>query len=253
MALPRIIPVLTLRNKGLVKTVRFREHRYVGDPMNAVRIFNEKEVDELILADIDASREGREPDYDFIREIATECFSPIAYAGGVTTTTQIKRLIQSGVEKIVINTGAIANPKFISEAVENFGSSTIVGAIDVNKNMFGKYGVYYQGGSKGAGKDPVAWAVELVKLGVGEIFVNSIDRDGTMSGYDHALIKRVTSAVDVSVIACGGARDLDDCVQVIRESGASAAAAGSLFVFHGKQRAVLITYPEYKTIREKLQ
>jgi len=248
MALPRVIPVLLLRNKGLVKTVRFNEHKYVGDPINAVKIFNEKEVDELVFLDIDASRENREPPYEYLKEIASECFMPLAYGGAVRSIEQIRHLIQSGIEKIIINTQALENSDFVRSACETFGSSTIVGAIDVKKNIWGKTKVYTHVKKSTIDMDPSAFALKLQQLGVGEIFLNNVDRDGTLQGYDLDLITRVTQAVDVPVIACGGAGSIDDIDNAINKAHASAAAAGSFFVFHGKHRAVLITYPEYKTL-----
>jgi cyclase len=252
MALPRVIPVLLLRNKGLVKTFKFKDAKYVGDPINAVKIFNEKEVDELIVLDIEATTHGREPQYDFLKEIVSECFSPIGYGGGIKTIQQIQRLIQSGIEKIIINYACIVNPSFLKEAAYNFGSSTIVAAMDVKKNLFGKYHVYSHAGSRNTGIDPVSHAQKLEELGAGELFMNNIDHDGMMNGYDHGLIIKIAKAVDIPIIACGGAADVNDLIKVLKESGASAAAAGSLFVFHGKHKAVLITYPEYKIISEKL-
>lgn len=249
MALPRVIPVLLLRNRGLVKTVKFKEHKYVGDPINAVKIFNEKEVDELCFLDIDASKEGREPPFDYLREIAGECFMPLSYGGAVRSIDHIRRLIQSGIEKVVINTQAIINPDFIREATDTFGSSTIVGAMDIKKNFWGKYHVYSHAQKTTLSVEPVEHAVALQKMGVGEIFVNNVDHDGMMNGYDFNIIKDITRSIDVPVIACGGGSSIEDIDRVINESGASAAAAGSFFVFHGKHRAVLITYPDYATLR----
>ena len=253
MALPRVIPVLLLHNKGLVKSVQFKNHKYVGDPMNAVKIFNEKEVDELIFLDIDASKEGREPYYEFLKEIATECFIPLAYGGGVTTLNQIKRLIQSGIEKVIINTAAINRSEFIREAADTFGSSTVVAAIDVKKNLLGKAYVYSHTRRSTLSIDPVEYAMKLKELGAGEIFVNSVDQDGLMAGYDCRLIKKITDAIDIPVLACGGAGQLEDIFGVINDCHAAAAAAGSFFVFYGKHKAVLITYPDYEILAKNLQ
>jgi imidazole glycerol-phosphate synthase subunit HisF len=248
MALPRVIPVLLLRNKGLVKTVRFKEHKYVGDPINAVKIFNEKGVDELCFLDIDASREGREPNYDYLKEIATECFMPLSYGGAIKTLDQMKRLIQSGIEKMVVNTLALEKPEVVKAAADAFGSSTIVGAMDVKKNLFGKYQVYSHVKKVSLSLDPVKHAEHLQQLGVGEIFLNNIDHDGMLNGYDFDLVSKITHAVGVPVISCGGCSSVDDIDKVINQSKAAAAAAGSFFVFHGKHKAVLITYPEYGTL-----
>ncbi|MCU0461708.1 MAG: AglZ/HisF2 family acetamidino modification protein [Bacteroidales bacterium] len=246
----RIIPCLLLRNNGLVKTIRFKESVYIGDPINAVRIFNEKEVDELVFLDIDATREKREPSVNLIRKIAEECFMPFSYGGGICTLQQIEEIIKSGAEKIIINTQAFIRNKFINEAAVRFGSSTIVVSIDVKKKLIGGQTVYINGGRQNTGKDPVEFAKEMEGEGAGEIFINSIDRDGTMEGYDIELIRSVSEAVSIPVIACGGAGSTHDLKMVIKEGGASAAAAGSLFVFHGKRRAVLITYPSYNEISE---
>jgi cyclase len=248
MAIPRVIPVLLLRSKGLVKTVKFQEHKYIGDPFNAVKIFNEKGVDELIVLDIDASKEGREPPYNYLSEIASECFMPLAYGGGVSTVEQIKKLIQSGIEKVVVNHHAMGNPVFIETAARMFGSSTIVGAIDIKKNLFGSYQVFSHVKKGTTNLDPVKYALELQSWGVGELFVNNVDNDGVMKGYDLNLVRKMTSAANVPVIACGGAGNLVDIEHVVREAGAAAAAAGSFFIYHGKHRAVLITYPDYEVL-----
>ncbi len=244
MAIPRVIPVLLLRNKGLVKTVKFKDARYIGDPFNAVKILNEKEVDELIFLDIDASRENRAPPYEYLKEIASECFMPLAYGGAIRSVDQIRNLIQSGIEKVCINTQSVLNPDFIRNACEIFGASTIVGSMDVKKNMFGKYHVYSHVKNASLGVDPEKHAEYLQNLGVGEIFLNNVDLDGTMTGYDLDLVKKITSSVDVPVIACGGAGSLHDIEKVVKQANASAAAAGSMFVFHGKHKAVLISYPD---------
>jgi cyclase len=244
----RIIPCLLLRNNGLVKTIRFRDSVYIGDPINAVRIFNEKEVDELIFLDIDATRENKEPSSGFIMKIASECFMPFSYGGGIGTLQQIEDIIKSGAEKIIINTQAYQKKNFIREAVTRFGSSTIVVSMDVKKGGIDGYSVYINSGRQNTGKNPVEYAKEMEDQGAGEIFINSIDRDGTMEGYDLELIKSVSPAVAIPVIACGGAGNLNDLGLAVREGGASAVAAGSLFVFQGKRRAVLITYPSYNEI-----
>ncbi len=250
MALKRIIPCLLLRDSGLVKTIKFKDSTYIGDPINAVKIFNEKEVDELVFLDIDATKDKKEPPYELIQDIATECFMPFCYGGGVKTIEQIRRLIASGTEKVAINSEAFYNPHFISEAANVFGSSTIVVSIDYKKNLFGKTSVYVSGGKKNTKKDPVAYAVEMEKLGAGELFVNSIERDGTMNGYDLEMIRKITDAVSIPVIACGGAGQLSDFRDAFQEGKASAASAGSLFVFQGKKRGVLISYPDPKEVKE---
>jgi cyclase len=246
----RIIPCLLLRNNGLIKTIRFKDSVYIGDPINAVKIFNEKEVDELIFLDIDATRERRKPSLSIIKKIAEECFMPFSYGGGVETLQQIEEIIKSGAEKIVINTHAYLKKDFIKEAANRFGSSTIVVSMDIKKKLIGGYSVHLNGGRHNTGKNPVEYSKEMEDQGAGEIFINSIDRDGTMEGYDIELIKSVSEVVSIPVIACGGAGKNDDLRKAIKEGGASAAAAGSLFVFHGKRRAVLITYPSYDEITD---
>jgi len=250
MKIKRIIPSLLLRNRGLVKTVRFRESTYVGDPVNTVRIFNEKEVDELFFLDIDATRLKKEPPYDLIHDIASECFMPFAYGGGINSLFQIERIIKSGAEKIIINSAAYSVKNMIAEAVLRFGSSTIAVSIDVKREFLRGNIVYVKGGTLSTGKNPVDYAIEMEDQGAGELLVNSIDRDGTMEGYDLDLIKSVSEAVKVPVIACGGAGKMSDFGAAFREGGASAVAAGSFFVFHGKRRAVLITYPSYSEISQ---
>jgi cyclase len=244
----RVIPCLLLRGQGLVKTVQFKDAKYVGDPINAVKIFNEKEVDELILLDILATVEQRRPPLKLISEVASECFMPLCYGGGICSLDDIKEIFNLGVEKVAVNTYAINNPYFIKEAAEKFGSQSIVLAIDVKRNLLGDYEVFTHGGRKSTKLDPVKLAMEIEEMGAGEIFLNSIDRDGTMQGYDIELIKKVTEAVSIPVIACGGASKLSDFAVAIKEGGASAVAAGSLFVFHGEERAVLISYPSVQEL-----
>ncbi|MCG3189376.1 MAG: Imidazole glycerol phosphate synthase subunit HisF [Burkholderiaceae bacterium] len=239
----RLIPCLLLRDHGLVKTRRFGDAVYIGDPVNAVRIFNEKEVDELVLLDIDASREGREPEFDLVAEVAGECFMPVAYGGGVKDLAHVRRLIRCGVEKVVINSAACESTQVIAQAVQVFGSQAVVGAIDVRKPVFGSWRVMARSATVETGLSLDAHVQSLVKAGVGELLINHVDRDGTMSGFDIALIQRVARQVSVPVIACGGAGSLEHVRQAVVEGGASAVAAGSLFVFHGKHRAVLISYP----------
>lgn len=248
MILKRVIPCLLLRNNGLVKTVRFREATYLGDPINTIRIFNEKEVDELVFLDIDATKEGKEPPYNLIEKISSECFMPFGYGGGINSLQQIERIIKSGAEKVIVNSSAFTKKGFIHEAAEKFGSSTIVVSIDVKKDFLRGYNVYVRGGTKSTGKNPVEYAMMAQEEGAGEILLNSIDRDGTMEGYDITLIAQVTGRVTIPVIACGGAGKLEDLRQAVIEGGASAVAAGSFFVFHGRRRAVLITYPSWAEI-----
>lgn len=250
MLKPRVIPCLLLRGRGLCKTVKFSDPKYVGDPINAVKIFNEKEVDELLLLDITATPEKREPNFELIGDIASECFMPLAYGGGVTSIDQIRRLHRVGVEKVSLNSAAYHNRKLVEEACAVFGSSSIVAAIDVKKTLFGRYEVWINSGKTNTKEDPVRYAEQLARLGVGEILVNSIDRDGTMGGFDLTLLKNITSAVDAPVIGCGGAGTLDHVREAISKTGVNAVAAGSMFVFHGKHKAVLINYPTPAQLEE---
>ena len=250
MIIPRVIPILLLRDGGLYKTVKFKEPKYIGDPLNAVKIFNEKEVDELIVLDISATKEGRSPDLETLKEIATECFMPVCYGGGITSLKEVRQIINAGVEKISINSAAFKKPTLVKEISETFGSSTVVVSIDVKRSFFGKYEVCIDGGKINTGVDPITFATKIAANGAGEILINSIDRDGMMAGYDLELIKKITSEVDVPVIACGGAGNLKDFSDAINLSGASAVSAGSMFVFHGKHKAVLINYPSQKEIKQ---
>jgi len=243
MVRARVIPCLLLRGHGLVKTRKFKDPVYVGDPVNAVRIFSEKEVDELVILDIDASREGREPNYDLVAEIAGECFMPVAYGGGIKTLDQARKLIRCGIEKVVINSASIESTGFIRTIADVFGSQAVVGSIDARRALLGGHRVFIKSGLVDTKLKPEDHAVALEQAGVGEIFLNSIDCDGQMEGYDIELIKKVSAKVNVPVVACGGAGTLDHMRRAMSESGASAVAAGSMFVFHGKHRAVLINYP----------
>lgn len=248
MLVPRIIPILLNTSKGLVKTVKFQDAKYVGDPINAIKIFNEKEVDEIIFLDIECSKLEKEINYSLISNIASECFMPLTYGGGVRDISSIRKILQLGVEKVCINSAAIENTNFLREAISTFGSSTIVVSIDVKKNWFGKYIVYGLSGRKKSSLNLEKYVQFLDEIGVGEIMINSIDNDGKQLGYDLLLISRLANLISVPLIASGGARDLIDIKNAITE-GASAAAAGSMFVFHGKHRAVLITYPNRKQIK----
>ena len=247
MLKPRVIPILLLRNDGLVKTTKFKDPKYIGDPINAIRIFNDKEVDELIFLDIMVSREKKAIDYDLISNIASECFMPLCYGGGINDIDSIRRILRLGVEKICINSYAFENPNFIKEVVRLFGSSTIVISIDVKKNFFGKYEVWTNGATKKLKISVSDALLQMEKLGAGEILINSINRDGTMLGYDCTLVEQVSKLVSIPVVAAGGAGKVSDFSEAIK-SGASAVAAGSMFVFHGKHKAVLITYPNRKEI-----
>ncbi len=248
----RVIPVLLLRGQGLVKTVKFKDPKYVGDPINAVRIFNEKEVDELVFLDITATPEGRGPDFELLSDIASEAFMPMAYGGGVCTLEQVRRIFELGFEKVIVNSAAYKNPGLIAEAAAIFGSQSIVGCVDVRKTLLGRYELC---SASTRVKEKVSLQEHVAALtlsGVGEILVNAVDRDGTMGGYDLKLLREVSVAVTVPVIACGGAGSVDHFVQAVGDGHASAVAAGSLFVFMGPHRAVLINYPERKVLADRL-
>jgi imidazole glycerol-phosphate synthase subunit HisF len=246
----RIIPCLLIREKGLVKTRRFGDEKYVGDPLNAVRIFNEKEVDEIIILDIDASRIHAEPNYDLIRTLAAECRMPMCYGGGVSTVDQFERIVGLGVEKVAISMAAVKNPELVNQASARVGSQSVVAVLDIKKKRLGRnYEIYIQNGQVKTGLSPFTFAKELEQRGVGEIVLNSIDRDGEQKGYDLDLIGAMRSEVTVPLTSLGGAGGMEDLKGLIRAFGPIGAAAGSLFVFKGKYRAVLINYP---TRQEKL-
>lgn len=248
MIRPRVIPCLLLKNEGLVKTVKFKDPKYLGDPINIVRIFNDKEVDELIFLDITATVENRRPNFDVLGKITSECFMPLGYGGGIRDVNDVKKLLSMGVEKIVLNTSAVENPSLIRAAADYAGSQAVVISMDVKKTLLGKYEVCIRSGKKNTGLDPVKFAIEMEKQGAGELFVNSIDRDGTMQGYDLELVSRVADSVTVPVVACGGAGNIQHLADAI-QAGASAAAAGSMFVFQGPLRGVLISYPAQEELR----
>lgn len=247
-----MIPTLLLRNGGLVKTVRFRRDFYLGDPINTVRIFNEKEVDELVVLDIDATRERRAPAIRVVEDIAGECFMPLAYGGGVTQIEEVAQILHAGAEKVVLNSALMTHPKTIEAAAGRFGSQSIVVSIDVGRTLLRGRKVYTHGGTRVSALSPVAAALRAVELGAGELLINSIDRDGTYKGYDIDLIRSIAAAVPVPVIACGGARNIDDFLVAIRDGHASAVAAGSLFVFQGIHRAVLVNFPELSVLENHL-
>ena len=248
--LPRTIPILLLKSAGLYKTRQFKEPKYVGDPVNAVRIFNEKEVDEISIIDIEAARGGAEPNLKILKEIAAEAFMPISYGGGVKNCEQIQELITAGFERVIVNSAAVKRPNFIDEIVQRFGTSTLIAAIDAKRDWLGRYWVCINGGKDKTKLRVADWAAELARRGAGELLLTSVDRDGEMTGYDIDLIKEVSSAVKIPVIAAGGAGKLSDFRDATEKGKASAVAAGSFFVFHGKHRAVLISYPGRKVLKE---
>lgn len=249
----RVIPCLLLKGGGgLVKTKRFSAPTYIGDPINAVKIYNEKEVDELMFLDITASKEKRGPNFDFLKDIASECFIPLCYGGGISNLEEIRKLLRIGIEKVSLNTVNFTRPSLLYDAAKAFGNSTIVGAIDVKSNLFRKLRVYNSASKQIMKLDPLEYARFIEEQGAGEILINSVDRDGMLTGYDYELIRKIADAVSVPVIACGGASGLDDVQRVIKYAGASAAAAGSIFVYQGGNKGVLINYPNYQQLEKIL-
>lgn len=247
----RVIPVLLIQKGGLVKSVKFANHKYVGDPINALKIFNEKEVDEIAIIDISATSEKRGPNFAQVKELTSEVFMPLAYGGGITTVEQITALINCGVEKVILNTSAFKTPTLITEAANRIGRQSIMVSMDVKRNIWGKYKVFVENGRYNTGLDPVTFAKQSVKAGAGEIILNSIERDGTFEGYDLELIEIVSKAVDVPLIAIGGAANIADFATAV-DKGASAVAAGSMFVFQRPHHAVLISYPAQQELKEQL-
>ena len=246
---PRIIPCLLVHNKGLVKTTKFKDPKYVGDPINAVKIFNEKEVDELIVMDIDATVNNTEPDYKMIENLAYECRMPLCYGGGIKNTEQAQRIFNLGVEKIAISSAAIENPNIVSEIAERVGNQSVVVVLDIKKKLFGnKYSIFTHNSKKESVLNPFEFVKKLESLGAGEIVINSIDNDGVMKGFDFELINGIRDEIKIPMTVLGGAGSYDDIGEVIKQHGIIGVAAGSLFVFKGKFRAVLINYP---TILEK--
>ncbi len=249
MFLPRLIPVLLLKGKGLVKTVQFRKSRYIGDPINAVKIFNDLKADELVFLDICASKEDRTISVDLVKTIGDEAFMPFAAGGGISTLKQIEDVLKAGAEKVVINTQTVLNPLLIEEAAKHFGSQSIIVSIDVKLNLFKKQVIKIKDGLEKTRLNPVEWAKKVENLGAGEIIINSIDRDGMMQGYDLDLIKTIADQVGIPIVACGGAGGLQHLKDGYDQGHAHAFAAGSMFVFHGPRRAILINYPTKTEIK----
>jgi len=244
----RIIPVLLLRGEALVKTTKFKNPTYIGDPINAVKIFNEREVDELMILDIEASRENREPSYDLIRQMAEECFMPLSHGGGIHHLDHIRKLFDCGIETVALGHAALKKPELLEEASSIYGAQSMVGIINAKKNFWGNYDCFTQGLREKYALHPRDLAQAFEKSGVGEILIQSIDRDGTMSGYDLQLIGEITKAVSVPVIACGGAGSFQDFETAASRADATSVAAGSLFVFQRATRSVLISYPDSSEI-----
>jgi imidazole glycerol-phosphate synthase subunit HisF len=244
MLRPRIIPCLLVQDKGLVKTVKFKDAKYVGDPINAVRIFNEKQSDELMVLDIDATVNRTEPDFLMIEKLASECRMPLCYGGGIKTVAQAQKIFSLGVEKVALSSAAIEDPSLVSKIAERVGTQSVVVILDVKKKLFGGYEVVTHNGKKSTGKSPSELAAMFQKLGAGEIVINSVDLDGVMKGYDLELAEKVRKEITVPLTILGGAGDLQDIGKLIGKFGIVGAAAGSMFVFRGVYKAVLISYPE---------
>ena len=252
MTRPRIIPCLLLSGSGFYKTVRFKRPRYLGDPINILRIFNEKEVDEIVILDIAATPNNREPDYAYLKDLASECFMPLAFGGGIRSVDQVSRILELGAEKVVMNTAALGDPTLVEAAARVVGSQSVVISIDVRKDLFGRYEVVTFGGCRRTGRSPADVAQQMEQCGAGEILLNSVDRDGLMAGYDLRLVRQVCCRVRIPVVACGGAGSVDHIREVISEGKASAAAVGSFFVFTGPYRAVLINVPSQEELEARV-
>jgi cyclase len=246
MLRPRIIPSLLLHNKGLVKTVNFKSPKYVGDPINVVRIFNEKQVDELAFFDIDATVLNKEPDYVLIEKLASQSRMPLCYGGGVKTIEQAQKIFGLGIEKIALSSVVIQNPQLVTQIAERVGSQSVIVVLDVKKKLLGGYEIYIHNGKKSTGINPIKFAKELEALGAGEIIINSIDQDGVMKGYDLNLIDKIAETISIPLTVLGGAGSFSDIEEVIEKHGVIGVAAGSLFVFKGPYKAVLINYPSQK-------
>ena len=249
----RIIPCLLLKGDTLVKTVNFKRVSYVGDPVNTARIFNELEVDELTLLDISATNNNKPPNFKILSELANECFMPLAYGGGIRNFEDAKKIFKIGIEKVIINSYAFENPQFITQLAEHFGNQAIVSSIDLKKNLFGKYQVFSNSGTKKQKVDPVLWAQELERLGTGEILLTAIHQEGTWKGFDVDIIKKISNAVSIPVIANGGASCLEDIERAIKDGYASAVSLGSMVVYQKKGMGVLVNFPDSKKLKKILE
>lgn len=246
--LVRVIPLLQINSRQLVKTVRFQKPRYIGDPINAIKLFNDKGVDELMIVDI-SRQNGLEPDFEFIQDLASECFMPVCYGGGLTTPSQVEKVFSSGIEKILIGSMAYMNNNFITELANSYGSQSIVASCDYKRKFLGQKRVFIEGGRKEVSDDPISYTKMLADQGAGEIILRSIDRDGEYIGFDLETLRQVSSNVSIPIVASCGAGSTSDLLDAIKLGGASAVAASSLFVFFGKHRGVLINIPDIEEVR----
>jgi cyclase len=245
----RVIPCLLLKNRGLVKGTQFRDHKYVGDPINAVRIFNDKEVDEIAFLDITATNEGKSPDFELIKDIATECFIPFSYGGGITSFEQAAKLFTLGVERVILNSTAASDPSLIRSISTAYGAQSVIVSVDVKRNRQNTFEIFTHSGRQPLKTPLIEYVRQMEELGAGEILLTSIDRDGTLSGIDVELLQLVSREVSIPVIASGGAATIAD-LKTAFDNGASAVGAGAMFVYYGKHRAVLITYPTQQELKE---
>jgi imidazole glycerol-phosphate synthase subunit HisF len=243
LLIPRVIPCLLIDEEAMVKTIRYDDPTYLGDPINVINLFNRFEVDEITLLDIGATRDGREPDFELIEQLAAECWVPLAYGGGIRTPDDVRTVLESGIEKVVLGTIVADDPALVTRAGETYGAQAVVVSVDARQTR-GGYEVCVTNARRRLGVDPVTYARRAEELGAGEILLNAVDRDGVMEGYDVELIRSVSEAVGIPVIACGGAGERAHLADAIRRGGASAVAAGSIFVYRGRERGVLINFPE---------
>tara|TARA_B100002019_G_scaffold71132_1_gene61301 strand:- start:2620 stop:3381 length:762 start_codon:yes stop_codon:yes gene_type:complete len=249
MIYPRLIPVLLIDNRKLVKGVQYKSHKYVGDPVNAIKVFNEKQVDEITFFDVSISS-GKQIDFEFISEIASEAFIPFGYGGGIRTLDDVKKLINIGVEKIILNTSAIENPDFIDECVQQIGSSSVVIKIDYKRSFFGKEEVYSKNGSTKSKINILDFCEDVVERGAGEIILSDISRDGTGKGFDIDFVKKISNLVNIPIVASSGSKGMESVRELIKKTNCSAAAAGDMFIYYGRFKSVLITYPDYSELKE---
>lgn len=248
----RIIPCLLLQGKGLYKTTKFKDARYLGDPINTVRLFNDKEVDELVILDIEASLKDKPIQKEYLKKVVSECFMPVGYGGGISSIQDVEDLFKMGIEKVIFNTALVNDPNLVKKAVKNFGSQSIVASIDVKKNLFGNCNAFIMSGTQKVKTNLFDYIEYVQKLGVGEIVLTSIDHEGMMEGYDYNLIDSVSKVVKVPLVANGGSASLQDCVEAIK-NGASAAAAASIFVYYGARKAVLVNYPTHEELMKAFE